>query len=603
MPELPEPPDLRRDPVRTPTLATFARAAADRFGEAVAIRSSRPCRWPELSYARLAELTDELARGLVALGVTPGERVAVLAETRPEWTVCSLAIAAAGAVCVPVYPTNSPEECEWVLADSGASVLICEDAAQAAKVGPLRAGLPRLRDVVSIEPDQGRPASLDDLLAWGRKVDPAELDRRAAAVPEDSAYTIVYTSGTTGNPKGCPLTHAGWNATADGLAGLIPVGVGEVVYLYLPLAHMLAQAVQLQVFALGGVLHYFGGDITKVVDELAEVRPDFLPSVPRMFEKVYARVTALLDAAPEEDRAAFGRALDLGRQVRDADERGEPVAGDVRAAFEEADERWLSMVRGVFGGRVREALTGAAPIAVEILEFFHACGVPLNEGYGMTESTAVISLNARGRRRFGTVGRPIPGVRVRIADDGEVLASGGNVFAGYHGDEAATAEVLEGGWLHTGDLGELDEDGYLRITGRKKDLIIPASGKNISPSNLENDLQRSRWIAGAVVHGDRRPYLVALLTLDAEEIRPWAVERGLPENVSDLADHPEVIALLQGAVDEVNVRYSRPEQIRRFAVLPRDFTPESGELTPSLKIRRAVVNANHAGLLDSLYGG
>jgi long-chain acyl-CoA synthetase len=592
------------DPVRTPTLATFARAAADRYGDAVAVRSIRPCRWPELTYARLAELTGELARGLVALGVAPGERVAILAETRPEWTVCSLAIAAAGAVCVPVYPTNSPEECEWVLADSGATVLICEDAAQAAKVGPLRAGLPRLRDVVTMEPptpEQGRLPSLDDLLAWGRKVDPAELDRRAAGVPEDSPYTIVYTSGTTGNPKGCLLTHAGWNATADGLAGLIPVGVGEVVYLYLPLAHMLAQAVQLQVFALGGVLHHFGGDITKVVDELAEVRPDFLPSVPRMFEKVYARVTALLEAAPEEDREAFGRALELGRRVRGARERGEAVPDDVRAAFEEADERWLSMVRGVFGGRVQEALTGAAPIAVEILEFFHACGIPLNEGYGMTESTAVISLNARGRRRFGTVGKPIPGVRVRIASDGEVLASGGNVFAGYHGNEAATAEVLEDGWLHTGDLGELDEDGYLRITGRKKDLIIPASGKNISPANIENDLQRSRWIAGAIVHGDRRPYLVALLTLDAEEIRPWAAARGLPEDVRDLAAHPEVAKLLQGVVDEVNARYSRPEQIRRFAVLPRDFTPESGELTPSLKIRRAVVNANHADLLDSLY--
>ncbi|GAA2607797.1 long-chain fatty acid--CoA ligase [Actinomadura fulvescens] len=565
----------------------------------MAIRSARPCRWPELTYARLAELTEELACGLVALGVAPGDRVAVLAETRPEWTVCALAIAAAGAVCVPVYPTNSPEECEWVLSDSGTTVLICENVAQAAKVGQL----PELRDVILMDvepPGRGLP-SLDDLLAWGRGVNPAELERRAAALPANDPYTIVYTSGTTGNPKGCRLTHAGWNATADGLKGLIPVGVGEVVYLYLPLAHLLAQAIQLQVFALGGVLHYFGGDIRQVVEELAEIRPHFLPSVPRMFEKVHARVTALLADAPAEDRAAFGRALELGREVRGAMERGEPVPDGTRLAFEEADERWLSMVRGVFGGRVKAALTGAAPIAPEILEFFHVCGITLYEGYGMTETTAVISLNAQGRRRFGTVGRPIPGVEVRIATDGEVVVRGANLFAGYHHNEAATAEVLVDGWLHTGDLGEFDEDGYLRITGRKKDLIIPASGKNISPANLENDLRRSRWIAGAVVHGDRRPHLVALLTLDAEEIVPWATARGLPTDVAELATHPDVTALLQTEVDRVNARHTRPEQIRRFAVLPRDFTPEHGELTPSLKIRRAVVNKNHADLFASLY--
>ncbi|GGM80306.1 long-chain acyl-CoA synthetase [Longimycelium tulufanense] len=580
-------------------LADLASAAGSHFADDPAIRSVRPSRWSKLTYRQLAEVVRDVARGLIALGVEPGDHVAILAETRPEWTVCDLAALAAGAVVVPVYPTNSPAECEWVLTDSGTSLVICENSEQLAKVAALAEKFRAL--VVMEEGSTGGALDLDELVAKGKDVDPAEPQRRAAAVRPESPATIIYTSGTTGSPKGCVITNANWAATFAVVRDSIPVPAGDVVYLYLPLAHMLARIVQIEVFRRGGVLHFFGGDVRQVVAELAQVRPRFLPSVPRLFEKVHHRVLSMLDQVPPDDRDAFRRALELGRQVRGAQRRGEEVPAEVREEFAEADARWLAMVRAAFGGQLEGALTGAAPIAPEVLEFFDACGIPILEGYGLTESTAVISINTLEARKIGTVGRPVPGVEVRIADDGEVLARGDNMFAGYHGDPESTARALADGWLHTGDLGEIDEDGFLRITGRKKELIIPASGKNISPNPIENDLRQSRWISHAVLHGDRRPYLVALVTLEGEEILPWARERGLPEDLAQLAGHPAVRALVQSVVDEVNARYSRPEQVRAFAVLGHDFGPESGELTPTLKLRRSAIAAKYRDVLDKLY--
>ncbi|MCP3800949.1 AMP-dependent synthetase/ligase [Allokutzneria sp. A3M-2-11 16] len=489
----------------------------------VALRFKRDGRWRELSYEELHDEVAQVAGGLVAQGVRPGDRVAVLGQTSPEWTICDLAIDRIGAVCVPIYPTSSPQERDWVLSDSGARLL----------------------------------------------VEPPDLPRGEPVAPvprgEDDPSTIIYTSGTTGPAKGCLLTPGNLRAARESLDSLITVGVGDVVYLYLPLAHLFARMTQAMTLARGATLAYFGGDIKEIVTELTEVRPTHLPSVPRLFEKVYARVTALTEGM---DRA-----------------------------------RVHALVRGAFGGRLREALTGAAPISPEILEFFAACGVPVYEAYGMTESTAVISANAPGAVRFGSVGKPLPGVEVRIAEDGEVLAKGRNVFAGYHRDEAASGEALRDGWLHTGDLGALDDDGYLHITGRKKDLIITAGGKNISPSNLENDLRRSPWISHAVMFGDRMPYAVALITLDAEEILPWARENGLPEDIAELARHPRVLAVVDEVVAEANSGYSPPERIRRFTVLGHDFSQESGELTPTMKLRRKVVHDRYSDLFSELYGG
>jgi long-chain acyl-CoA synthetase len=374
--------------------------------------------------------------------------------------------------------------------------------------------------------------------------------------PEDP-YTIIYTSGTTGRAKGCVLTHANYRAMLDMVhAGRLLGGRDDLTYLHLPLAHAFGLLMMLWSLEIGGAVAYAGGP-DRLLADLAEVRPTFLPSVPRVFEKLHA---------------ALG---------------GEPV-----------DDALAARVRGALGGRVRKALTGAAPIAPDILEFFWACGVPLLEGYGMTEAATGIAIATLDAHRPGTVGRALPGLELRIADDGEVLVRGPNVFAGYHGEPAHPP----GAWLHTGDLGALDADGFLTLTGRKKDIIITAGGKNLAPANLERDLKRSRYISEAVMHGDRRPYPVALITLDAQEIAGWARARGLPEDVAALSGHPAVRALVQAEVDRVNARYARVAQIKRFAILDHDLTIAAGELTPTLKVRRAVVDARYAATFDALYG-
>jgi long-chain acyl-CoA synthetase len=580
---------------RPATVGELPGWAAENYADAVAIRHSSG----ELSYAQLAAEVDEVAAGLVALGVEAGDRVALLCETRPEWTVCDLAIARIGAVCVPIYPTNSADECAWVLGDSGARVLVLESVEHLAKIDQVRAALPALEYVIGIDTgDQAGALALPDLRRSGLTVDLSTVDRTAA---ESDTNTIVYTSGTTGPPKGCMLTHGNWRASLDAIEPCTTLGPGDVMYVYLPLAHLFSRMVQLVTFECGATLHYFGGDIRQVVAELATVRPTHLPSVPRLFEKVYSVVTARVDGMDAGERERFDAAVTLGIDVRRRQERGEPVSEAELQSFAEADERLFSLVRAAFGGRIQQALTGAAPIAPEILEFFYACGVPIYEAYGMTESTAVISANVPGAVKFGTVGRPLPGIEVRIAEDGEVLARSAGVFAGYHHNQAGTDEMLADGWLHTGDLGELDGDGYLRISGRKKDIIICASGKNLTPANLENDLRQSRWIAHAVMVGDRRPYPVGLIVLDAEEIVPWARERGLPDGLAELSAHPEVRALIEQVVDAANSRYAPPERIRRFAILDRDFSTESGELTPTMKIRREIVAERYADVVDALY--
>jgi long-chain acyl-CoA synthetase len=357
-------------------------------------------------------------------------------------------------------------------------------------------------------------------------------------------------------------------------------------------------------FDRGTAIVYYGGDSKQILAELIETQPTYLPSVPRIFEKLYTAAMKMRDAGSDEDRERFDQAVKLGVEVRMREHRGEDVPASMREAFEQADERLYSRVRGLFGGKINQAVTGAAPIAAEILAFFYACGVPVLEGWGMTETTAMGTVATLDHFKFGTVGRALPGVEVKIAEeDSEILLRGPNIFPEYWGNPEATAETLVEGWLHTGDVGELDDEGYLSITGRKKDIIITAGGKNLTPANLENDLQQSRFISQAMMHGDRRPYPVALITLDEEEIVPWASEHGLPEDVAALSETDEVRQLVQDELDRVNSNYASVEQIKKFAILSRELSIEDGELTPTLKIKRAVVNDKYAELLDSLYGG
>jgi long-chain acyl-CoA synthetase len=397
------------------------------------------------------------------------------------------------------------------------------------------------------------------------------------------------------------LTHGNYRAIIEMIAENGEIGEDEVVYLYLPLAHSFALLIQLAVFNLGSTLAYFGGDVKQIVPELMEVKPTYLPSVPRVFEKVYTLARSAIDAQSPQEQEQARQSIELGVRVRNLMNKGEPVPPELQKPFEEADEKLFKNVRAIFGGRLRQATSGAAPIAREILEFFWACGVPVFEGYGMTETATAATVSSLANHRFGTVGRPLPGVEVRIAEDGEILVKGANIFAGYHHQEDAGFGAVVDGWLHTGDLGSIDEDGYLSITGRKKDIIITAGGKNLTPANIENELKQCRWISQAVMHGDQRPYPVVLITLDEEEIPVYANEHGLPQDIPSLSRDPAIHALIQGELDRINAKYAQVEQIKRFAILDHDLSQATGELTPTLKVKRAVVNTQYADILDALY--
>jgi long-chain acyl-CoA synthetase len=583
------------------TIADLIALAAERYGDEVAARRKAGGAWHDVTYTEVGERVRAIALGLVDLGVMPGERVCILAKTRVEWTYCDFAIAAAGGVAVPIYPTNSPEECEWVAGDSQSVVAICEDAAQVAKIVAVRERLPHLRALVVIDPagDTADAIALDDLAARGRSRDDAELDARRRAVTPDDLFTIIYTSGTTGPPKGCLLTHGNYRRVLDMCVALGVLSGDEEVYLFLPLAHSFGLLVQLLSYDVGATIAYFGGDPDQLVAELQEIKPTYLPSVPRIFEKVY---TLALGSQPPEVQARMNAAAQLGVKVRDMQAHGQPVPAELQEKFDQADESLFKGVRAVFGGRVQHAVSGAAPIAKEILEFFYGCGVPVLEGYGMTETSTVSTYSTVENHRFGSVGRLLPGVEGRIADDGELLLKGEHIFQGYHNNDDASFGAVVDGWLHTGDLATIDEDGYVFITGRKKDIIITAGGKNLTPANVENEMKQSRWVSQAVMYGDRRPYPVMLVTLDEEQIVPWAEQQGIEDRAFPaLARHPQVRELVQAELERVNERYARAEQVKRFFILDHDLSQETGELTPTLKVKRNVVAEKYADRFHALY--
>jgi long-chain acyl-CoA synthetase len=585
------------------TIARAAASAGERFGDRTAARYQHDGEWREKTFAEVAQIVDELALGLIELGVDPGDRVALLANTRPEWTYSSLAISRAGAVVVPIYPTNSPGECEWVAGNSEARIVICEDPGQAEKIEQVRDNLKHLEHVVVIEPGSeaksaGTQTTVEQLRERGRTGEPAELERRCDAVSPQDPYTIIYTSGTTGSPKGVVLSHGNCASVGVMVEEIEFVTHDDLTYLYLPLAHAFALTVQLASFDVGSGIVYFGGDPQQIVPELQQVKATYMPSVPRIFEKIYALAQGMAD-----DPERLRQAVEVGVKVRRLRQHNKAVPDELQAGFDTAEEALYGKVRGLFGNHLTKAVSGAAPIAPEILEFFYACGVPVLEGWGMTETTAVGAVNTLEHLKFGTVGQAMPGVEFKIAGDGEILTRGPNVFREYWKNPEATKDTFtEDGWLMTGDLGSLDEDGYLSITGRKKDIIITAGGKNLTPSNLENDLKQCRYISQAVMYGDRRPYPVALITLDAEEIVPWAKERGLPEKIEELIERDEIRELIQKELDRANAKYARVEQIKKFALLDHDLTQETGELTPTLKLKRNVVNERYQDVFESLYG-
>jgi long-chain acyl-CoA synthetase len=550
--------------------------------------------WRAVSWREAGVAVDELAGGFLALGVEPGDRVAILGRTRLEWTLCDYALASIGAITVPVYPSSSAIECAYILGNAGVRAIVCENEEQYAKVLPMRAELGALDHVVTIDGEPGGALSLGTLRARGREralERPAEVEDRRRAVSEDDVLTIIYTSGTTGPPKGCVITQRHYWVMAD-MVRRIP-GLFEDddrVLLYLPLAHNFARLVQHLGVAVGFTLAHCP-DVGEVSQALLDVRPTIFPSVPRLFEKAYASVTAAFGEARGSRRRLVDWALDVGRRASALRQEGRRLPPALALRHAAADRLVFARVKERFGGRLRLAVSGGAPLAREIAEFFHALDILILEGYGLTECTTASHLNQPGRYRFGTVGVALPGVEARVAEDGEVFLRGPNVFAGYFGDEKATREVLSpDGWLATGDLGSIDPDGFLTITDRKKDILITSGGKNVSPQNVENALKASRYITQALVVGDRRPYLAALLVPDREEVA----------RVARTAQ--EQRALLEQVVAEVNSRLGRVEQVKRFAVLDRDFLAEEGELTPTLKLRRQACAEHFRDEIERLYG-
>jgi long-chain acyl-CoA synthetase len=583
------------------TLADLLVRSAELYGSRPAVRYKEGGAWVDRSFQQVLEIAKPLALGLVALGVEKGDRVSILGNTRPEWTYFDYAALSIGATVVPIYQTNSPEECAYVLENSDAKVVVVEDEEQLAKIREVRAELPQLEQVVMMVGDADDVISMEALAAKGAGVDDAVFQQRIDAVTSDDICTFIYTSGTTGPPKGCVISHGNYRSMLDMINATNVIAEEDLTYLYLPLAHSFALLIQLGSFDLGATIAYWEGDPNKIVPNLGELKPTYFPSVPRIFEKIYTAANSGMEKEGGAKKAIFDWSIKTGKKMREAERSGGKPGWLLQRQYDFADKKVLSKIRGLFGGNLRLAVSGAAPINPDILRFFDAAGVFVVEGWGMTETSTAATVASEDSFKFGTIGKPFPGCEVKIADDGEILVHGPNVFQGYHKNPEATAETIVDGWLHTGDIGEIDSEGFIKITGRKKDIIITAGGKNITPANLEAQIRENRLVSQCVVVGDRRPYLVALVTLDPEEAVAYAKENDLPEDPAQLATNGEIRKAIEGHVEEINKKFARVEQVKKISILPRDLSQEDGELTPTLKVKRAVVTQKHEKEIEELY--
>ncbi|MBW3619708.1 MAG: long-chain fatty acid--CoA ligase [Actinobacteria bacterium] len=553
-------------------------------------------RFVDVSTRDFTAQVRDIAKGLIAIGIEPGQRVCVYSATRLEWTLLDYAIWAAGAVTVPIYETSSAEQVEWIVSDSEAVAIFAETAELRATFDEVSGSLPDCEHVFVI--DEG---GIEEVKSRGADVSDDDVTARATAVTGDDLATIVYTSGTTGRPKGCIITHGNfvWDAAQveKHLGGVF--SAGESTLLFLPLAHIFARVIQVGCVRSGVKLGFSTG-IPQLLEELGLFKPTFLLSVPRVFEKVYngAQQKAHADGKGAIFDKAAQTAIDFSRESRSG-----KVGLRTKLLHGLFDKLVYGKLRDAMGGRVTYAVSGGAALGERLGHFFNGIGVTILEGYGLTETTAGATLNSPDHVKIGTVGRPIPGTSVRIAEDGEILLKGGNVFQGYYNNEAASEEVLESdGWFHSGDIGELDDEGYLRITGRKKEIIVTAGGKNVAPAVLEDRMRSHPLISQSMVVGDAQPFIAALIAIDSDDFPRWAKEHGKEgKSVSDLVDDPDLRAEIQGAVDNANKAVSKAEAIKAFRILPEDFTIEGGELTPSLKVKRNVVADKYGHVIDDIY--
>jgi long-chain acyl-CoA synthetase len=554
--------------------------------------------WTPVTAKQFADEVSAVAAGLIAAGIQPGERVCIMSSTRYEWTLIDYAIWTAGAVPVPIYETSSSEQVQWIVSDSGAVGVFLESAVHRASYDEVSAQLSNVRNIWSID-----GGAIEELLATGKGISEHDIEQRRRTLTPESLATIIYTSGTTGRPKGCELTHRNFlfdaTSTTEGLEDLF--GDDQSTLLFLPLAHVFARIIQVGCVQ-NGVRMGHTADIKNLMPDLAVFKPTFILSVPRVFEKVYNTSKQRAHADGK------GKIFDLAENV--AIEYSKAMDGNAlkRAAYELPhrlfDTLVYSKLRAALGGRVHAAISGGAPLGARLGHFYRGCGIPIYEGYGLTETTAGATVNRPGSMKVGTVGRPIPGCTVRIAEDGEILLKGGHVFGGYYKNKAASEEALDpGGWFHTGDIGKLDDEGYLTITGRKKELIVTAGGKNVAPAVLEDRLRANALVSQVLVVGDEKPFIGALVTIDEEAFPAWKAAHGKPATatVADLTEDPDLRADIQGAIVETNKAVSKAEAIKAFRILGDDWTVENGRLTPSLKVKRNVVLEDYAADVAAIY--
>jgi len=573
-------------------------ANAERFGNAVSFRRQIDGTWVDITARDFAAQVMAVAKGMIAAGIEHGDRIGLVSKTRYEWSLLDFAIWAAGGVVVPIYETSSADQMEWILSDSGAKAVFVETSAHRASIDEIVGKLPELSHVWQID---GSSAAVDELTAVGAEITDEQVHERRALVQADETATIVYRSGTTGRPKGCTLTHRNLLSEVRSALSRFPeiLTAGNSLLLFLPLAHILARALALAcVYSRATVGHT--ADVKNLVEDLGQFRPTFVVAVPRVFEKVYngAKQKAhaggkgkIFDAA-EATSVAYSAALD----------NGGPGLG-LRIKHAVFDKLVFTKLRAALGGRAIAAVSGGAPLGARLSHFFRGAGIPVYEGYGLTETSAAACVTFRGQEKVGTVGLPVPGTSVRIADDGEILIKGDIVFTGYWNNEPATKEALEDGWFHSGDIGELDNEGFLKITGRKKEIIVTAGGKNVSPAQLEDRIRAHPLISQCMVVGDKQPFIGALITIDPEFFPSWKESHGKAASaeVPDLIEDADLLAEIQAVVDEANKTVSKAEAIRKFRVLPVDFTEAGGEMTPSLKLKRSVVATTFASDIDAIY--
>ncbi|MGB6125781.1 MAG: AMP-dependent synthetase/ligase [Gordonia sp. (in: high G+C Gram-positive bacteria)] len=558
-------------------------------------RRTESGQWVNVTAATFAEEIDALAKGLIASGVNPGDRVGLLSSTRYEWTMFDYAIWRAGAVTVAIYETSSPDQVEWILTDSGATMLIVETPANAATHAEVISNAPALKETLAIE-----DGAVNEFRKRGADVPDSALDEREANSRASDPATLIYTSGTTGRPKGVVLTHE--NFLAETIASAVAVGngleEGKSTLLFLPLAHVFARVVAVGCIETGVILGHTN-DIANLIPDLAVFKPNYVLSVPRVFEKVYN--TAEQNASDGGKGKIFAKAVETSIAYSQGIESGNIGLG-LKLKHFVFDKLVYTKLRAALGGNCEGAISGGAPLGARLGHFFRGAGIPIFEGYGLSETTAAVTANNEQHSRIGSVGQPVPGVTIRIADDGEVLLKGPMIFSGYWQNEAATVDSIRDGWFHTGDIGRL-EDGFLFITGRKKEIIVTAGGKNVSPSQLEDTIRAHPMVSQCLVVGDKKPFIAALITIDAEAVPGWLERHSLPAStpISELLNNAELRAEIDEAIAGANATVSKAEAIKKYEILDTDFTIETGELTPTLKLKRNVIHETYQQAIASLY--